>query len=120
MSVKTIAKNLEKALLQDGEMRQELYEWEVEEHLAYFQDSLIRDNDDFLFVVTEHTNDVAMLLLEKSGEVHINEAAREKLKELWKNTYLGNMKMLIPDFAKLLDAEHLAVYGVKIADTSGH
>ena len=120
MSVKTIAKNLEKALLNNGEMRRELYEWEVEEHLAYFQASLIKDNDDFLFVVTEHTNDVAMLLIEKSGQVHINEAARERLKELWKATYVENMKMLIPDFANLLHAEHLAVYGVKTAGSSEH
>lgn len=117
MAVKTIAKNLENALVKDGKMRQELYEWEVEEHLAYFQSSLIEDNDDFLFVVTEHTNDVAMLLIEKSGKIHINEAAREKLKELWKGAYLENMKMLIPEFAKQLHEGNLAVNGVKTVDT---
>ena len=119
MSIKTIEKNLEEALINDGEMRRELYEWEVEEHLDYFKESMRKDNDEFLFVVTEHTNDVAMLLIEKTGEVHINEAAREKLKELWGDAYLGNMRMLIPEFAKQLHQGDLAVNGMKIARELG-
>jgi hypothetical protein len=114
MSIKTIEKNLEEALLNQGEMRRELYEWEVEEHLDYFKESMREDNDEFLFVVTEHTNDVAMLLIEKTGEVHINEEAREKLKEIWPDTYQETMRFLIPNMAEQLHNDNLAVHGVQV------
>jgi vacuolar-type H+-ATPase subunit E/Vma4 len=116
MSIKTIEKNLTKALLNDGEMKHELYEWEVEEHLEDFKKSMQRDNDEFLFVVTENNNEVAMVLIEKTGEIHINEKAREKLKEIWSDNYQKNLLFLIPQFAEDLQSGNLAVNGVKYSE----
>ncbi len=117
--IKDIKKTLETALLHNGNMAQGLYEYELEELLDKLMASMIADNDDFLFVVTTHKNDLtgkldcAMLLIEKSGAVHINELARDKLKELWKDAYVRNMKKLIPAFAKQLQEGDLPINGVK-------
>ncbi|MBK8752165.1 MAG: hypothetical protein IPL99_11175 [Candidatus Competibacteraceae bacterium] len=59
---------------------------------------MIMDKDDFVLPATVRRNDVtmaldiAMLLIEKSEEAYINESARERLKELWKNAYSNNIK----------------------------
>jgi len=62
MSKKTIEKNLVKALLHDGAMAHKLFEFELEEQVDEFLKSKRKDKDDYFFAVTEHTNDVAMLL----------------------------------------------------------
>jgi len=36
-----------------------------------------------------------MVLIEKSGQIYINEQAREKLKALWPAAYESNMKQLM-------------------------
>src|SRR5437868_2890172 len=113
MTKKSIKKLLEQALLHDGEMRHELYEYELEELLDELKSSLAQDKDDYLFAVTENRGDVAMVLIEKSGQVHINERARERLKALWPAAYESNMKRFIPDFAKQLSAGELPINGVK-------
>jgi hypothetical protein len=41
-----------------------------------------------------------MVLIEQSGEVHINELARDKLKEAWKGAYKGNIKNSSPTLPK--------------------
>jgi hypothetical protein len=112
-----IEKLLEQALLHKGPMSSDLYEFEFEdEDLDELKASMIEDNDDFLFSVTENTGEIAMVLIEKSGQVHRNEKAREKLKKLWRRAYEYNMKLLIPDFAKQLSAGTLPINGVKVAD----
>ena len=73
MSKKTIEKNLIKALLKDGEMAYALFEYELEEHIDEYIKSKKEDKDDYFFAVTEHTNDVAMLLIDEKNKVHINE-----------------------------------------------
>ncbi len=84
---------------------------------------MIRDQDEFLFVAAVHTDDVdyeydvALLLMEKSGEIYVNEPARAQLKELWGKTYLPNMKKLIPRFAQQLKQGDLPVMGVKTIET---
>lgn len=119
MSAKKIEKLLEQALLHDGEMAYSLYEFEFEEEdLEKLKASMIHDNDDILFSVTENTGRVAMVLIEKSGQVHVNEQAREKLKEFWQSFYEYNLKMLIPSFADQLSAGELPINGVKIVPTS--
>lgn len=121
MTLKEIQDVLERALLQDGEMDLALYEWEMEEHIHYWTGSMVRGRDEYLFVVDVHMNNVtgqpsaAMLVLEPYGVVSINEAARDRLKALWKNSYAPNMQKLIPSFAEQLKAGELAVYGVKTA-----
>jgi hypothetical protein len=117
MPKKSTKKWLEQALLHDGEMCQELYEFELEEMLDDLKSSMAEDKDDFIFAVTENRGDVAMVLIEKSGKVHINEQARERLKALWPAAYESNLKKLIPAFAALLSGGEIPVNGVKIVSS---
>lgn len=115
MRKKTIEKNLIKALLEDGAMAYALFEYELEEHIDEYLKSKQEDGDDYFFAVTEHTNDVAMLLIDGENKIHANEKARELLKKLWpKSAYKHNMKTLIPQMADELSKGFLSVNGVKI------
>jgi frataxin-like iron-binding protein CyaY len=120
MTAKKIKKLLEQALLYDGEMHYSLYEYELEELLDYLKSSMEKDKDDYIFAVTENTGHVAMVLIEKSGEMYINEQAREKLKALWPAAYESNMKKLIPAFAKQLSKNEMPINGVKAVRRSRH
>jgi hypothetical protein len=113
MSIKKITKSLEEALLNNGQMAQALYEFEFADELDELKESLVEDDDDYLFAITENTGDIAMVLIEKSGDVLINEVAREKLKEYWQANYEKNMNALIPDLAEQLEAGELPINGVK-------
>lgn len=116
MSRKKIAKNLKKALLDDGPMARALFEFELEEHLDEYLLSKHTDGDKFFFVVTEHTNHVAMLLIDEDDQIHINEAARTLLKKLWRDAYRENIQLMIPDMAEQLEAGYLYAAGVKEID----
>jgi len=118
MTKKGTKKLLEQALLQDGEMRHELYEYELEEMLDELKSSMAQDKDDYIFAVTENHGDVAMVLIEKSGHVHIDERARERLKALWPAAYERNMRTLIPAFAAQLSGGEIPINGVKTVRTS--
>lgn len=113
MSTKKIEKLLKQALLQNGEMHHSLYEFELEEIVDDLKQSMRDDNDDYIFSVTENNGHVAMVLIEKSGQVHVNEQAREKLKNLWPAAYKSNMQKLIPAFARQLNEDDIPVNGVK-------
>jgi hypothetical protein len=113
MTAKNIEKILQQTLLHDAAMQYGLYEYELEELLDELKSSLAADQDDYIFAVTENSGHVAMVLIEKSGQVHINEQAREKLRALWPATYASNMQQLIPAFAKQLHAGELPINGVK-------
>ena len=113
MASKKIEKLLKQALIQDGEMHYRLYEYELEELLDELKSSLAKDKDDYIFSVTENSGHVAMVLIENSGQVHINEEARGKLKAFWPATYESNMKKLIPFFAKQLNTGELPINGVQ-------
>ena len=114
MSKKTIEKNLSKALLDDGTMAYALFEYELEEHIDEYMKSKQEDGDDYFFAVTEHTNDVSMLLIDKRNKVHVNEKARTLLKKYWDKSYEHNMKIMIPHMADELSKGFLSVNGVKI------
>ena len=113
MTAKKIEKRLKQVLIYDGEMQHELYKYELEELLDEWKSSMAKDKDDYIFAVTENSGQVAMVLIEKSGEVHINEEARERLKTLWPAAYESNMKRLIPAFAEQLNEGEIPVSGVK-------
>ena len=113
MTAKNIEKLLKQTLLHDGAMQYGLYEHELEELLDELKSSLTADQDDYIFTVTENSGDVAMVLIEKSGQVYINEQAREKLQALWSAAYEGNIQRLIPAFAQQLHEEELPINGVK-------
>jgi hypothetical protein len=114
MTSKKIEKLLKEALLYDGEMKYELYQYELEGLLDEWKSSMSKDKDDYIFAVTEHGGNVAMVLIEKSGQVHINEQARERLKALWHTAYERNMKKMIPAYAGLLNEGEIPVSGVKM------
>jgi hypothetical protein len=116
MRKKTIEKNLIKALLEDGPLAKALFEYELEEHIEEYLLSKRQDNDKYFFAVTEHTNDVALLLIDEQDKVHVNAAARRLLKKLWPGeAYRKNMRLLIPQMASELDAGYLSTAGVKIS-----
>lgn len=113
---KKIESLLRKALLEDGEMAYSLYEYELEEHIDYWYDGLKADHDDFVFVVTENSGHVAMVLIMPDKTVLVNEAARAKLIEFWQNNYSINLNRLIPTMADELANDSLFVNGVKTVD----
>jgi hypothetical protein len=115
MTAKKIENLLNQVLLHEGKMEYALYEHELMEVLDDLRLSMKRDKDDYIFTVTENRGHVAMLLVEKSGGVYINEQARERLKILWPAAYESNMRKLIPDFAQQLYEGELPINGVKVA-----
>jgi hypothetical protein len=118
MTAKNIEKILQQTLLHDAAMHYGLYEYELEELLDELKSSLAADQDDYIFAVTENSGQVAMVLIEKSGRVYINEQAREKLQALWPVGYTSNMKKLIPAFAQQLHRGELPINGVKTVGKS--
>ena len=116
MSARGIEKLLNRALLRDGPMVYALYEYELEELLDELKASLVADRDEYIFSVTENNGHVAMVLAEKSGQIYINEEAREKLKALWPARYKRTMQMLIPVFAQELEEGSIPINGVKVVD----
>ena len=118
MTAKHIEKRLDQTLIHDEAMQYGLYTYEFEEALDELKSSLAHDRDDDIFAVTENSGHVAMVLIEKSGQVHINGQAREKLRALWPATYESNMQQLIPAFAKQLHAGELPINGVKTVGKS--
>jgi len=118
MSKRSIEKNLTKALLNNGKLEKALFDYELAEHVDEYLLSKKQDNDKYFFAVTEHTNDVAMLLIDENDVVHINEMARQRLQTLWRDAYSENMKNLIPDMAAELDAGFLYSAGVKEVENS--
>src|SRR6266446_2444057 len=113
MTAKHIEKRLEQTLMHDEAMQYGLYQYELEEVLDELKSSLAHDKDDYIFAVTENSGHVAMVLIEKTGHVYINEQAKEKLKALWPVAYERNMKQLIPVLAKQLHEGALPINGVK-------
>lgn len=87
MSKKTTERNLKKALLDGGPLAQALFEYELEEHIEEYMKSKQKDNDAFFFAVTERSNDVAMLLIDKNERLYVNEEARTLLEKLWRDSY---------------------------------
>ena len=116
---KAIQNRLHKALVLNGDMSYALYKHELEEHLVYWRAGMTRDRDEFLFVVTEHSGDVAMLLLTAKGKLFINEQAREKLQLLWHSpgVYTNNLKLFLPMMAEQLESGELWMTGVKTGVT---
>ena len=113
---KRIEKILKNALINNGKMEYALYEYELEEVVDELKFYLARDHDDYIFCITENTNDVAMVLIDKLGEVYINESARDKLMETWQHAYPSNMKKMIPILAEELSQDMLPINGVKELD----
>ena len=110
-----IKKLLSRALLKDGEMAFGLFEYELEEYLEDWYKGLIKHKEDFLFVVTENSGDVAMVLIMADKNVYINEKARDQLRHLWSTAYESNIKMLMPKMAQELANDTLPINGVSLS-----
>lgn len=118
MTAAKITKLLKKALIENGAMAHALYEHEIKEHIDYWYKGLKRDGEDVVFVVTENTGDVAMVLITRDKTVYINEDARQELMKIWQTNYAKNLEMLIPAMVGDLMNDFFAVTGVKVIDTS--
>lgn len=110
---KKIQNLLRKALLQDAKMEYELFEYELKEHLNYWYKGLKADQEELVFAVTENSGYVAMVLITKEKNIYVNEDAKEKLAELWRDLYKKNMEHLIPKMADDLANCIISVNGVK-------
>lgn len=117
---KAIQTRLFAALVLDGPMSQALYEWELEAHIRFWRKGMLRDKDDFLLVVTEHSGDVALLLIDKQGKLFINEDGRRWLRRKWKapGVYAHNMQLFLPDMARQLHGGVVWTMGVKVVPTA--
>ncbi|MFI3187319.1 MAG: hypothetical protein QX198_15185 [Methylococcaceae bacterium] len=119
MTKRDLQKALENTLLNNEKMAAQLYEYELEDMLDELKASLLEDGDDSIFALTVHKNDetlkldTAMVLIEKSGDVHVNEAAKAKLKEIWIGSYAVNMRKLLPDFVQQLSDGEIPINGIK-------
>ncbi len=118
MTAAKITKLLKKALLEDGDMAYALYEHELKEHIDYWYKGLKRDREDVVFVVTENTGDVAMVLITRDKTLYVNEDARQELMKIWKANYASNLELLLPSMVRDLANDVFAVTGVKIVKTS--
>jgi hypothetical protein len=119
MSKLTTEKYLVRALLNDGAMSKALFEEELEDQIDEFLKSKQEDQDDYFFAITENKNHVAMLLIDRDDNVHVNEEARAKLKTFWQNSvYENNMEMLIPQMVDELSEGYYFVTGVKVQKDS--
>jgi hypothetical protein len=119
MSKKTIADNLKRALLEDAPFALALFDYELREHIEEYLESKHTDHERYFFAITEHTNDVAMLLIDEQDTVHINEEARAVLRALWRDAYPKNIQRLIPKMVQDLNAGYLFAAGVKVVASSG-
>jgi hypothetical protein len=118
MTAATITKLLKKALLEEGDMAYALYEHELKEHIDYWYKELKRDREDVVFVVTENTGHVAMVLITRDKTVYVNEDARQELMKIWKDHYASNVELLLPSMVRDLANDVFAVTGVKVVNTS--
>jgi hypothetical protein len=112
----TIFQALQKALLEDGEMNRSLYEYDMEEHIAFWTEGMKKDKNDLVFVVNENNNHIAMVLITKDEKLFINEEARAYLQKTWKKQYEKNIKMLLPGMVAELNEGAFPIHGVIIVD----
>ncbi|MFZ3141093.1 hypothetical protein [Polaromonas sp.] len=66
-----------------------------------------------LIALVAEDGEMAMLLIEKSGALYRNEAAREQLQRMWRQFYAANLQTVLPFFVDDLSQGMLAVGGVQ-------
>lgn len=110
---------LEDALINDANMDYALFEFELADMVEEMILSMVNDDDEYILSVTVNDGSVAMALIERSGNMFVNESARDKLKKLWKTAYSVNMKKLIPAYANELDRGLIPINGIKIVRNTG-
>lgn len=113
MSQKTIRAALEQSLLHGAAMSAALCKEVLMDAADELEASLREDGDDALIALVAEDGEMAMLLIEKSGALYRNEAAREQLKLMWRTHYADNLNTLLPLFVDDLSQGLLAVAGVQ-------
>lgn len=116
--VREIANALRKALLKDGDMELSLYKSKLEEHVDEWYEGLKDDCESFVFVVTENSGDIAMIMIDQNKTVYVNEEARAKLSESWMKNYIKNIKLLISRMADDIDYASISIIGCVIQKES--
>jgi hypothetical protein len=115
---KEISDLLSKALIQKGQMDYDLYKFELEENLQKWCADLDADRNNFVLVVTENSESVAMVLISKDKTVYVNEDGREKLSTIWNLNYENNVNLLLPAMADDIDSGFFSVTGITMVDKS--
>ena len=108
---------LRKALLEDGALSHDLYEFEMEYFVDDWYDQMDYDKDDYILVIDENEGDVAIVLITKEEELLINEEARDRLKLLWSDNYVKNINDFMPFFLERLSVEVFPIIGLNLINT---
>lgn len=114
MRKRSIQASLENALLHDAALSEELYNEVLANFVEQMKESLHKDADDALICLVAETDQAAMMLVEVDNKVLCNNAARLRLKQLWKENYQINVSKLIPIFVDDLSKGMLGVAGIKL------
>ncbi len=74
-----------------------LYTFELEKLLPELCATLNKEKGVYVYAVTVNPHKIrgcvaAMVLVDQSVQVFVNEAAKEKLKALWAGSYVGNIQ----------------------------
>ena len=106
--------SLKDVLLHNSALSDELYDEVLGDVVEQMKESLLRDANDALICVVAETDKAAMLLVEANDKVLRNDAARRRLKQIWKKNYEINVLRLIPLFVDHLSQGMLGVAGIKV------
>lgn len=113
MSDQSIQSALEASLIDGGKFSDELFQDVLVGFRESLHDSLHSDADDALICVVVDGDEVALMLIEWDGVELRNAAGLERIRKMWKGSYVASMAKLIPVFVEHLDQGNLGVVGVK-------
>lgn len=108
---------LRKALLEEGKLSYDLYEFEMEYFVDDWYEEMDYDKDDFILIIDENEGDVAIVLISKEEELLINEEAMNRLKLLWSENYVKNINDFMPFFLEQLSVEVFPIIGLNLINT---
>ena len=110
----SIQASLENALLHNTALSEELYDEVLADFVEQMKESLHKDADDALICLVGEIDQAAMMLVEVDNKVLRNDAARLRLKQLWKENYESNVSRLIPILVDHLNQGMLGVAGIRM------
>lgn len=113
VDTQTLPATLAQSLLHGGALSAALCEEVLMDAADELEASLREDGDDALIAVVAEGQEVALLLIDKAGACHRNEAARAQLQQMWRQHYATNVQTLLPLFVSDLSQGLLAVAGVQ-------
>lgn len=114
MQKQSIQVCLENALLHNIMWSDELYNEVLTDFVEQMKESLHGDADDAIVCLVTEETQTAMMLVEVDNNVLRNEAARHRLKQLWKESYEINVTKVIPILVEHLSQGMLGVAGIKV------